>query len=345
MTICIYCLQNKALSEFNIDHVIPQSFGTFEDNLTLVETVCKECNQFFGDNLERLLARGSFEGFYRFIADPYTATRIHDINRSKRVVLKLGEKGPSKGIIIHLVQDESQKKVLVEPVSQIGLKKREAEQWDYFEEMDIISRADIEEKGYLVKGDNRIKIIFGSPEEQNEIIRKLNKKGFEISLIGESFPVVEPNTIALVELRSIIDNIILRGIAKIGFNYLARIMGKEFALNENFNGVRDFIRKNILSHRFVSLQKTPILYNEIELGAKETHGHLITIGWNNQLTTIYSQISLFNKIFYRVDFCKSFCGVYIPISAGHHFNIKNRVVSRLTTINLRQIVIPRLRLK
>src|SRR4051812_10723620 len=63
---CIWCTAEKDESEFNVEHVMPRSFGTFEDNPTLVNTVCKACNDYFAKNLEPSLAKDSLEGFDRF---------------------------------------------------------------------------------------------------------------------------------------------------------------------------------------------------------------------------------------------------------------------------------------
>ena len=60
---CIYCLNAKPLGDFDTEHVIPQSFGTFEpDNLTLEQTVCRDCNNRMGRRLEEFLGRDSYEG-------------------------------------------------------------------------------------------------------------------------------------------------------------------------------------------------------------------------------------------------------------------------------------------
>jgi len=48
------------------EHVMPQSFGRFKNNLTLIETVCDVCNEYFGNNLELDLGRGSWEGLSRY---------------------------------------------------------------------------------------------------------------------------------------------------------------------------------------------------------------------------------------------------------------------------------------
>ena len=64
---CIYCLVDKEANCFiKVEHVIPQSFGLFKNNLTL-KCVCDVCNQFFGDNLEMIMGRDSFEGLFRYV--------------------------------------------------------------------------------------------------------------------------------------------------------------------------------------------------------------------------------------------------------------------------------------
>ncbi len=57
MPVCIWCQQEKPLTAFNVEHVLPQSFGTFEQNFTLVGIVCEETNSFFARELEPALAK------------------------------------------------------------------------------------------------------------------------------------------------------------------------------------------------------------------------------------------------------------------------------------------------
>ena len=71
---CIYCLEDKPQLFFSgVEHVIPQSFGVFRNNFTLVTIVCDACNKYFGDNLDIALARDTYEGGLRFehnVTDP-----------------------------------------------------------------------------------------------------------------------------------------------------------------------------------------------------------------------------------------------------------------------------------
>jgi hypothetical protein len=60
---CIYCLQTKPVSDFNREHVISRFMGTYENAVVLNHNeVCKECNDFFCENLENALSFDSLEG-------------------------------------------------------------------------------------------------------------------------------------------------------------------------------------------------------------------------------------------------------------------------------------------
>ena len=73
---CIFCLEGDPAEGFNTEHVIPRAFGTFENNLTLTDMVCRSCNQFFGDNLELIFARDSFEAYDRILHGLNTGSAI-----------------------------------------------------------------------------------------------------------------------------------------------------------------------------------------------------------------------------------------------------------------------------
>ncbi|MEA4893354.1 MAG: HNH endonuclease [Peptococcaceae bacterium] len=63
---CIYCLQTKPVSDFNREHVISRFMGTYENAVVLNHNeVCKECNDFFCENLENALSFDSLEGLLR----------------------------------------------------------------------------------------------------------------------------------------------------------------------------------------------------------------------------------------------------------------------------------------
>lgn len=59
---CIYCKsQRNESNRFNCEHVINQSFGSYETQAFTIE-ICKKCNQKFGDTIDLHLARNTYEG-------------------------------------------------------------------------------------------------------------------------------------------------------------------------------------------------------------------------------------------------------------------------------------------
>jgi HNH endonuclease len=62
---CIYCREELGNEHFNREHVIPRHLGTFENNQTLIRTVCASCNSYFSANLEHAFGRDSFEAIFR----------------------------------------------------------------------------------------------------------------------------------------------------------------------------------------------------------------------------------------------------------------------------------------
>ena len=89
----IYCLNNKLAHEFTkTEHVIPQSFGLYRDNLTLNNIVCDACNQFFGDHLERALARDTVEGLQRFDQSLKDKKDLKTFGRDSRLTMEFDER-------------------------------------------------------------------------------------------------------------------------------------------------------------------------------------------------------------------------------------------------------------
>jgi len=330
MTTCIYCLENKSPSDFDKDHVMPESFGTFKNNFTLVETVCKDCNHHFGNELELFLGRDTFEGMLRYIYKVKSPTDFKFMNNS-RIIFRLNEEGPWKNAIMQLKYDEDHNEVVVEPVPQVGFKKKDTGDWIFFEIKDIKLKDDLEKQGIVVKGRRILKILFNSESEKEEIEKQLSEKGFKVTTeSNEPLPFEYNGQTVHTAIHVTIDKIIFRGIGKIAFNYLVYIEGRNFGLNENFNNIRMFIRYGKTNNRIhVTAQIRPILEFERRLNIRETQGHLITLGWDTNKATLFSQVSLFNTINYKVILVYKFRGLLRNIECGHHFDIDKREISKL----------------
>lgn len=324
---CIYCLQDKSKLDFRKrEHVIPQCFGRFSpDNLILRYLVCDECNQFFGDKIELFWGRDSLEGLLRL---KHGLKPKDTLKKKKRLKSKIHE-GFFKGVIVTGGVSESGKGG-VEKLVQAGFYNKKNNEYDYFEIGNIPSATELLEQGYDIK--ERIIRLIGDSEEVKLLENELKEKG--ISLKGESELIKESDhgQMVTVESEAILDRVIIRGICKIAFNYLAYLAGERFVLSKDFDGIRYFIRNDTGNcEKYLSVNQPPILYDDRELekhGIKVTEGHLIILGWEND-RKLFSRLSLFNTHTYGINLSDNYNGLWIPIQSGHYFDIVTKEVSKL----------------
>jgi hypothetical protein len=332
---CIYCLQCEKKSSFQKrEHVIPQCFGRFSpNNLVLRELVCDRCNQCFGDKIELFWGRDSLEGILRL---KHGLSPKEALKKRKRVKSKIHE-GDFKGAIV-IEGIDSSGKIGIEKLVQAGFYHKGKKEYDYFEIGNIPNAEELLEQGYEYK-DHIIRLI-GDNKEIHLLESELKEKG--ISLKGESKLIKEsdPGGLAAIESEATLDRVIMRGICKIAFNYLAYIAGSRFILSDNFNGIRNFIRYDEGdSENYLSVNQPPILLDDQKLekcGLKVTEGHLIILGWKDD-RKIISMVSLFNTHTYAINLCENYHGLWFPLKSGHHFDIRTKEVTKLLAISKRLI--------
>jgi hypothetical protein len=328
---CIYCLQDKSKSSFQKrEHVIPQFFGRFTpDNLILRELVCDECNQFFGDKIELFWGRDSLESILRL---KHGLRPKDSLKNRKRVRSKIHE-GDFKGAIVREKLDEFGK-IGAELSIQAGFFHKDRKEYDYFEIGNIPFSDELVERGYEIK--NCTILLIGYNEEIKLLEKELNEKGIPIKGDSKLLKKPEPSGMIQIESEATLDRVIMRGICKIAFNYLAYHTSNRFVLKNIFNGIRNYIRyDNGDSEVYLSVNQPPILHADRRLekiGKKVTEGHLIVLGWKNG-RTIISKLSFFNAHTYGITLCNDYDGLWIPFKSGHHFDIRTKEVSKLFAIS------------
>lgn len=321
--ICIYCLENKNESSFqHPEHVIPKAFGTFEQNLTLKRTVCDDCNQYFGDNIELYLGRDSLEGISRY----HYGIRSRKEPLYKRVKMKFGIKGELEGVHVAIKDTDASSSPEVETINQVGFFHPEKQKYNYFTEDKIPEREYLKNEGYQL---NNQKIVFYGNLEL--LVERLKEKGINIK-IEKVFEEIQykPKALVPVFVQARIDRTIYRGIAKIVFNYFAYNVGSDFALKACFNGLRNFIRYD---------QGNGDSYFNIKVGAfcnvnfllqkRNIPGHVVLLNWENNNSDLVGKLALFNDrigLTYQVILCRNYQGIWIPIQHGHIFNPDQRKV-------------------
>lgn len=329
---CIYC-HATSTNRFPREHVIPEAFGKFENNLTL-GCVCGECNNYFGKTLELFLARDSGEALLRLRYGLKAISEVTDL-KNIRLTLTVDVPGPWHGARILLRADPTGEKLDSELLPQVAFCKKQDNNWIWLTE-DQLGDPSFVSPYRANKGIN-IKIVGPSDEALERLKGKLEKAGIPFKQKGVlEQPITDNGSIqALVEYQ--IDQVIFRGIAKISFNYLAFHQEPNFVLERDFDHIRKYIRYNTLpSQPPVIASNRPILADD-STSWRQTNNHLVVLKWNKTNQKIVSQVSLFNSITYHVSLCQAYSGIWRPLQIGHHFDIDSHKIDKLTATNLIQV--------
>ena len=321
--------------------MVPDSFGKFKNTLTLPKSarlVCADCNQYFGDYVELYLGRDSWEGWLRIkygIKSPGQFKPFYD----KRCVFRLEEQGDLKGAIVRPVYDDTRDDITILPVPQIGLLRRNSPERQFIKIQDVSSLAELERQGFETDVSTWILIYNPKDKSQNltSLLGVLREKGIQLEADGHANPFIQSG-LRKINARSMIDKIILRSIAKIAFNYMAKTQPAGFPLNDDFSKIRSFIRYGEgKSSDYVQFRPKPLLSSRGLLVHERAVGHIVTLRWDSSKTAIFSYVSLFNETNYMVRLCSVFHGLYREIASAHFYDLQRGSVSRMNEPN---IIIP-----
>lgn len=324
-------MEDKSESSFqHTDHIIPQAYGRFRNNLTLNELVCDDCNQYFGENIELYLGRDSLEGIARY----NYGIRSKKEPLYRRVKMKIGRVGELEGAHVVLKDTNNADEPELETVTQVGFFHPERKKYDYFTEKEIPERQELENQGYQI---NNKKIVFYGDIEL--LVKLLKDKGINIK-IEKIYEEIQnaPRGKIPVYVKARIDRIVYRGLSKIVFNYFTYYMGREFVLKEDFNGLRNFIRHDQgNADSFFGITTNAILYRERVLRRRRLKGHIIVMKWENNNNDLVGRLTLYNAqigLTYLVILCKNYGGFWIQIQKGHYFDPDTKKIRELLHANL-----------
>ena len=325
--ICIYCLEDQTQSSFTkVEHVMPQSFGRFESNLTLHETVCDGCNQYFGNNLEIALGRDTYEGGLRFEYALKPRAEFKSLGKKSRLLVRV-EEGVFKGAYAYREYSENQGEIVLKPIPQVGFRKTGSPAYDYYLLDELPAKEYFDQNSYELKQPGSIRII---PSTHRELIeRSLSEKGFTF----KPYKDVDPDHSEhdwLCKVEGTIDDTIFRTIAKIGFNYLSYWQIREFMLESAFDRTRHFIRCGVdPEYPLIKIRQGAILGDEPVEG-KRRSGHLITVDWAADKRSVVAQVSLFNWLTYSICLARDVSGERRVIRKGHFFDPHNQQILELS---------------
>jgi hypothetical protein len=315
---CIYC-RKAGGKQFPSEHVIPQAFGRFKNNLTL-SCVCEDCNKFFGKELEVFLARDSAEALLRIRYGLKTKSGRRRLRRT-RLKVRVIEQGDWYGALLEVERDPSSQLLKATPIAQVAFQKNGEKEWTWYLEEELDSS-----KTDRYRKDAKTKIVGPNDDAVQRLSEKIEKLGIVFKQRG-TFE--EHRGMVEVFAESTLDEIILRGVGKITFNFLAYARGEEFALRSDFDLFRDFVRWGKKPPWLpVLVSQFPILYGD-DARYRQTNGHIVVLDWDKSGQGIVCMLSLFNHLTYHASLCQNYSGIWHPISAGRHFDLATRVVSEV----------------
>jgi len=322
---CIYCQEERSEDFYRrAEHVLPRSFGTFRNNFIIRDIVCDPCNQYFGDALELVLARDSFEGHSRFAHGVRNPEDFRPFGRNSRLIIRIAG-GDFSGAYAYREYSQEAGDIVLRPFPQVGFLMDPSGRYEYFLLDEIPAERELHEKGF----DSRHPMaIRGLAIDEAQLRGKLAEKGINFKCGGEIVPSQGSHTV-LCELEGTIDQNIFRTIAKIAFNYLAYWQGPELLHEPSFDTARRFIRYGEQpSYRMVDVRQEAILADEPVAGQRRL-GHLITTNWAQDRVSIMAQVALFNWVTYRVSLAREYPGERRDIRRGHFFNVANGEILEL----------------
>jgi hypothetical protein len=336
--LCVYCKEQKSREEFDREHVVPESFGKFKNNWTLHYAVCKKCNSYFSKELELFLGRDSLFGLmrYRFGLAQFDKKKWR---YGSRVRLELDDPrlGDWNGAIVELVppRNNSQSNPDVILIPQAAFLKKEKNTWVHFPIDKIPPKEQLIEQGFDL---TKYKILGNSEDDIEKAKQKASHLGIDTNRwIDLSSGQTNPKLLRQirVNVQSKIDSIILRSMAKIGFNYLAKIQGKTFVLASHFDDIREFIRFGRNQNRgLVTVAEKPLL-NLKRRPSRKIVCHVIILDWADpNFLGISCRVSLFNYLTFLIKLCKSFKGIIRPVFSGHLYNLKSKEVIKLNRTSI-----------
>lgn len=317
---CIYCLKKKADEKFKSrEHVVPQSFGVFHNNLTLHKIVCDNCNNFFGNHLELYLARDSYEGAMRYDFKICNPQNIKSMGKKSGLIIKVEEE-PFKGAFAFREFSEKQDKLVIKPLPQIGFLEKGTNNYHYYLLLEIPEKDSLSQEKYDLHDPKGMRIL-GCDIQDAE--RELSEKGFQFKFGGEIETDNQTSDDLLCEIEWHIDDTLKRAIAKIGLNYFVYWMGADLVSHRSFHPIKRYIRYGEkYDYPLVAIDNQPILSDETQEG-KARLGHIVTINWASDGFSILSQVSILNMFRYSVSLAKNYSRLYKPfkIKKGSFFNV------------------------
>ncbi len=252
---CIYCLKEKPVEDFNIEHVISRMLGRYNNAPTLNNhEVCEECNSYFCNEIESKLSSDSLEGLLRL---RYHHAKAKDTGRNVgRTRLTITGKNdvfnglqftPSmNGSIPEGIQLYAESAIGIQLDSGDGIV-------DYYTLESLPNSSKLTKDGVPVKVKQIIVIGYSREDAEKALI----EKGFDLSHAtytdNLSFPEITTEQHVEVDIKAKVDSRVHRLALKNILNFACYTLGKEYVMKQSLTGLRNYVRYGIQSKSLLSV--------------------------------------------------------------------------------------------
>jgi hypothetical protein len=162
--------------------------------------------------------------------------------RKDRIRFSLSTKDEHNGLMLELLEyDTVDNQFVVGLVPQVGFPRLDGSGHVYVAESDLADPQKPLPPGIDARGPN-ILLVYDSEVTKQRIIQMLASRDVRNPAITEQGLPLKDGQTVIAAVKSTIDSMILRSIAKIGFNYLAWTAGIDFVVKLDFNPIRSYIR-------------------------------------------------------------------------------------------------------
>ena len=303
---CIYCLQEKEKKQFNTEHVVAQSFGTYDGNAAVLNhfEVCADCNTYFNKTFENVINLDSFETVERMRFGKPMGNNTKQLKKRTKVQIA---SGILEGLDVTPTVDNSlEEHMFFTFPFVIGIRKPQEEiKYDFFK-IENLPNATRELQCFI---DSHKFAIISFGYDQNDVLKALSEKGWSVE--GRVYEedglqeLLKKEKKFKVTTTDLNDSIKRRFAAKNLFNFLCYEKGKTFVLNEKLNPIREYIRFGTWSDElYFNFSFKP----DKEMNLPNEHAHSLAYLWcpdEGAYWSLYGTVTWYGKMTYSFRLCKT----------------------------------------
>lgn len=335
--ICIYCRNTITETNSSIEHVFPESFGcpaSFG-----IKCVCRKCNNELGGTVDRVLAGDCMEGLWRL---QNIGSKSKKYIKQARVKLNVPDEKKFSMFAGAVVFVDFTKIDCIYLPMQIMIQDGNNKSIYLYEELD---KKNV--RGKIKASRENIVILAHNTKEFEILKHKLKIIGIKTDNNSHSLPenILDNDGKLNIAAEFIVDDFVYRGIAKIAFNYLAKIHTCQYALDQKFDVIREFIRTGRkIDTGLVQIKQGHILAEETD-DKYFFKGHLFTLQIHENI--IISRLSLTNQYNFYYEIKLGAMGIiWHDLKSGHAYSFREEKILDLyspTFLAKRGFVIPKYR--